>query len=216
MLIIMFRDIGSSNGEAFTVDLTGQVTPDSERSVGHVINRNRLKPRSLWTAPDWLSQSEVLPSKPHSADDDDDNDSFIVFGSPSREVSTAISDTNGSIEETEVKDDEKLDSAIIIPTDTSSTDTNTNVTEVDKTNSPKRPTKLNLNCECTEQNGFTSSRMYLFIQMQLCMKKSLKDWLKDNIYNRCRSEVLHIFEQIVRAVEYVHMQGLIHRDLKVS
>lgn len=51
--------------------------------------------------------------------------------------------------------------------------------------------------------------------MQLCRKDSLREWLADNVTSRNRTEIIGIFEQIVQAVEYVHMQGLIHRDLKV-
>ncbi|KAG8263576.1 Eukaryotic translation initiation factor 2-alpha kinase 3 [Homalodisca vitripennis] len=201
------RGAASSNGDAFTVDLTGQVTPDSERSAGNVINRSRLKPLSLWQSPDGLSESSGLPPVPCSGDTD--NDSFIVFGSPSREVSKVDDDV---FEEIEVKD-EKLESAITVGTDTSM-DTNTDQTDVEETNNPpKRPNTLSLD---TKSGNVCASRMYLFIQMQLCKKESLKDWLKDNIHERPRMAVINIFDQIVQAVEYVHMQGLIHRDLKPS
>lgn len=59
------------------------------------------------------------------------------------------------------------------------------------------------------------NRHYLYIQMQLCHQNSLREWLKDNTENRNMKYVLGIFTQIVQAVEYVHLQGLIHRDLKV-
>lgn len=60
-----------------------------------------------------------------------------------------------------------------------------------------------------------STRHYLYIQMQLCHKNSLREWLKDNTKTRDMKYILNIFSQIVQAVEYVHLQGLIHRDLKV-
>jgi translation initiation factor 2-alpha kinase 3 len=59
------------------------------------------------------------------------------------------------------------------------------------------------------------NRHYLYIQMQLCHQNSLREWLKDNTENRNMKYILGIFTQIVQAVEYVHLQGLIHRDLKV-
>lgn len=60
-----------------------------------------------------------------------------------------------------------------------------------------------------------TSRVYLYIQMQLCQKHSLREWLCDNL-ERDQNTILCMFDQIVQAVEYVHLQGLIHRDLKVS
>jgi translation initiation factor 2-alpha kinase 3 len=59
------------------------------------------------------------------------------------------------------------------------------------------------------------SKSYLYIQMQLCQKASLKEWLAGNTLNRSREQSLDIFEQIVSAVDYVHACGLMHRDLKV-
>jgi eukaryotic translation initiation factor 2-alpha kinase 3 len=58
-------------------------------------------------------------------------------------------------------------------------------------------------------------RMYLYIQMQLCRKQSLKDWLRMNNSEMRKTKIVPIFQQIVDAVEYVHLKGLIHRDLKV-
>lgn len=59
-------------------------------------------------------------------------------------------------------------------------------------------------------------KLYLYIQMQLCRKDNLKDWLSFHKDSRDKFEVLDYFHQIVGAVEYVHEQGLIHRDLKPS
>lgn len=58
--------------------------------------------------------------------------------------------------------------------------------------------------------------IYLYIQMQLCQKETLKDWLNQNIENRDHNRVLHMFQQILGAVSYVHQCGMIHRDLKPS
>ncbi|KAG7189624.1 hypothetical protein KM043_017306 [Ampulex compressa] len=61
-----------------------------------------------------------------------------------------------------------------------------------------------------------SAKMFLYIQMQLCQRLSLREWLKEQSAPRDSRHVINIFHQIVNAVEYVHLQGLIHRDLKPS
>ena len=58
-------------------------------------------------------------------------------------------------------------------------------------------------------------KVYLYIQMQLCRKDTLKDWLKTNCENRDKTTIFDLFYQIVDAVEYVHSQDLIHRDLTI-
>ncbi|XP_016972329.1 eukaryotic translation initiation factor 2-alpha kinase isoform X1 [Drosophila rhopaloa] len=70
----------------------------------------------------------------------------------------------------------------------------------------------------TIQNGAVAkpSKVYLYIQMQLCRKESLRDWLRDNRSEARSAHTADIFHQIVDAVDYVHLKGLIHRDLKPS
>lgn len=60
------------------------------------------------------------------------------------------------------------------------------------------------------------NKVYLYIQMQLCRKESLRDWLRDNRTPERAQHIPSIFHQIVNAVDYVHLKGLIHRDLKPS
>lgn len=56
-------------------------------------------------------------------------------------------------------------------------------------------------------------RMYLYIQMELC-RETLSDWLHNNPV-RTPIKTNEIFKQIVDGVEYIHLQYVIHRDLKV-
>ncbi|RWS27007.1 eukaryotic translation initiation factor 2-alpha kinase-like isoform X1 [Leptotrombidium deliense] len=60
-----------------------------------------------------------------------------------------------------------------------------------------------------------SNRLCLFIQMQLCKKETLREWLRNNRV-RDRKFMFELFVQIVNAVEYLHQMGLMHRDLKPS
>lgn len=78
----------------------------------------------------------------------------------------------------------------------------------------KRQKSFSLNLY-NKSNNHKSAKMFLYIQMQLCQRFSLKEWLKQHTSMRDPVQVLNIFQQIVDAVEYVHLQGLIHRDLKV-
>ncbi|KAK0161627.1 hypothetical protein PV327_010080 [Microctonus hyperodae] len=78
----------------------------------------------------------------------------------------------------------------------------------------KQRNSMNLN-EKRKNVNKKSPKMFLYIQMQLCQRSSLRKWLRQE-KSRDYSHIVNIFQQIVDAVEYVHLQGLIHRDLKPS
>ncbi|XP_074847776.1 eukaryotic translation initiation factor 2-alpha kinase 3 isoform X2 [Carettochelys insculpta] len=86
--------------------------------------------------------------------------------------------------------------------------------------SPPRPTSLTLDFSksTAEKVKPTSPKVYLYIQMQLCRKENLKDWMnrRCTIEERERAECLQIFLQIAEAVQFLHSKGLMHRDLKPS
>ncbi|KAG0730517.1 Eukaryotic translation initiation factor 2-alpha kinase 3 [Chionoecetes opilio] len=58
-------------------------------------------------------------------------------------------------------------------------------------------------------------RTLLYIKLELCHKEVLRDWLMQNGRSE-KKEVLDMFSDIINAVEYIHDQNLMHRDLKVK
>lgn len=92
---------------------------------------------------------------------------------------------------------------------------------VNSSHNEERPRTLSLGTspvkvypESKEEIKSLCSKTFLYIQMELCQKESLKDWLFQN-QKREQKTTFNIFNDIVRAVEYVHDNQLMHRDLKV-
>ncbi|XP_058434444.1 interferon-induced, double-stranded RNA-activated protein kinase isoform X2 [Marmota monax] len=57
----------------------------------------------------------------------------------------------------------------------------------------------------------------LFIQMELCDKGTLDEWIENRRQNvPDKALALELFEQIAEGVHYIHSKDLIHRDLKPS
>ncbi|XP_029032287.1 eukaryotic translation initiation factor 2-alpha kinase isoform X1 [Osmia bicornis bicornis] len=148
---------------------------------------------------------------------DSNEDSFIIFEKPHsvgsnediiniRNCSSGSSNTSISNNIVGKELPTTNDSESIVFEDTESK-------RSEKENKRKRQASFSLNLN--KSNSCKSPKMFLYIQMQLCQRLSLREWLKIQSTRDYR-RVLNIFQQIVDAVEYVHLQGLIHRDLKPS
>ncbi|XP_016400989.1 eukaryotic translation initiation factor 2-alpha kinase 3-like [Sinocyclocheilus rhinocerous] len=85
---------------------------------------------------------------------------------------------------------------------------------------PSRPTSLSLapSTPCPATRPPLTPKVYLYIQMQLCRKENLKDWMAQRCLPELRehTQCLDIFLQIAEAVDFLHSKGLMHRDLKPS
>ncbi|KAF0990854.1 hypothetical protein HZS_4033 [Henneguya salminicola] len=68
---------------------------------------------------------------------------------------------------------------------------------------------------CGHKNCCHEKKVFLYIQMELCHKQTLKSWLFKN-QTRDIPESISIFNQILDAVDFVHSEHLMHRDLKPS
>ncbi|KAL1122849.1 hypothetical protein AAG570_003175, partial [Ranatra chinensis] len=199
------------------VDLSGHVTPTSELPpvMNHAKNRKRKKNflKSLWDKASSLYSGggDEFTNSGFRNPTTDKSDSFIVFEQSKPVVSTWRSQNDDDsivFEKSYDSDDEE---------EGSSTSENKPLSAV------TRPDSLPLvTCNDSDPTANTSlspsppTRIYLYIQMQLCQKDSLREWLTANTEHRDPQQVVSIFSQIVHAVEYVHFQGLIHRDLKVG
>ncbi|CAJ1074640.1 eukaryotic translation initiation factor 2-alpha kinase 3 [Xyrichtys novacula] len=124
--------------------------------------------------------------------------------------------------------DADTDSASGVASPSSTTDKNSSSSSHTKrqesappsSSSPPRPTSLSLALPTSPptQRVQPSPKVYLYIQMQLCRKENLKDWMAQRCLSEQRehNQCLDIFLQIAEAVDFLHSKGLMHRDLKPS
>lgn len=57
------------------------------------------------------------------------------------------------------------------------------------------------------------NRQYLYIQMEYCGGKTLKDLIDNGLYQN-QDRVWSLFREILQGLNHIHEQGMIHRDLK--
>eukprot|EP00520_Triparma_pacifica_P017484 CAMPEP_0118640490 /NCGR_PEP_ID=MMETSP0785-20121206/4782_1 /TAXON_ID=91992 /ORGANISM="Bolidomonas pacifica, Strain CCMP 1866" /LENGTH=1171 /DNA_ID=CAMNT_0006531883 /DNA_START=372 /DNA_END=3887 /DNA_ORIENTATION=- len=182
------------------------------------------------------------------ADDDDDNDddgdSFMDLSSQSSIDVTPnnhsggyvnMSSTNGSRPNDKSMmggEDSNVKSAanwLGVPSYTA----NANATKTTNQSNLNETTTQTSTKGGIEKKKMNTQRHILYIQMQYCSQKSLRDFLsspearsngnageggnkKDSTFGIDIPYALELFGQVCRGVKHVHSQGLIHRDLKPS
>ncbi|XP_048745657.2 eukaryotic translation initiation factor 2-alpha kinase 3-like [Ostrea edulis] len=137
---------------------------------------------------------------------DDENDSFsIVFEDSGCADKSSKSSSSGGI---------------VFQTESSH---NKHIVDIPSESGDYRPKTLSLSEQRShsarklDKSSAATLKSYLYIQMQLCRRETLKDWLCASTSAPRSSEAIwDMFGQIVSAVEYVHDSGLMHRDLKPS
>ena len=112
------------------------------------------------------------------------------------------------------KPKDRFSSSLIVENNDTS-DSPSSSSQIATISSPNRPSSLDLGTKQTKVKSTPIPKLYLYIQMQLCRRESLKDWLNENTLSRDRKQLVDIFDQILCAVDYIHGCGLMHRDLKV-
>jgi serine/threonine protein kinase len=55
----------------------------------------------------------------------------------------------------------------------------------------------------------------LYIQMQLCRSKTLKEWLRQENRVVDAMEARNIVQQVLLGLDHIHRKGYVHNDLKV-
>ncbi|XP_072402239.1 eukaryotic translation initiation factor 2-alpha kinase [Diabrotica undecimpunctata] len=172
-----------------TVTVTPTTKSPPERVKSHSISIDDLLPR--------FYDSEISNAIQKKDDDDDDDDSFVVFedSNPNARNDSGVTEPSVS-EKREQSYSEHLRKKI----------------------DWKRPDRKHYSWDYSQSQKIkinTEQPVFLYIQMQLCKKENLKDWLMMH-QSRDYKLIINIFSQILDAVDYVHLKGLIHRDLKPS
>ncbi|XP_076261905.1 pancreatic eIF-2alpha kinase isoform X1 [Rhynchophorus ferrugineus] len=192
----------------------------AETTVTTQSHAQRVKSISI-SIPINLANDPSFDTDESSLEDSDD-DSIVFEASNGNQPSTSAP---------EIQDNDDDDSFVVSFENSTAQDSNAEKVSInsvagsvskhmEKKINWKRPGRKHYSWDMSqnETNKVVPQRKaptYLYIQMQLCQKDSLKEWLLANT-EREYSKMLDIFSQILEAVEYIHSSKLIHRDLKPS
>lgn len=64
-------------------------------------------------------------------------------------------------------------------------------------------------------NSSSSNLQCMYIQMEYCEKSTLRTAIDSELFID-KTRIWRLFREIVEGLAYIHQQGIIHRDLKVS
>ena len=159
------------------------------------------KERDRTHAVDFSAESEGSSGNESDNEESDDRDDVIIEESTGGIVfdSVAVDMFEGSGNES---DDENSD-------DEDSDEGASSLSCVEALQWESQSRARNTTLQTEKQKSF------MYIVMQLCLKETLRDWLRLNT-QRNKNKVFDIFSQICSGVEYVHSHNLVHRDLKPS
>lgn len=186
--------------ESQASDLLSKDTDDEDKIVANIISKKETVSIDIQSSGSGeATSSEASERWAREVDCSEMSDSFqIEFIGPSHDE--VVNEASTPPDELIKKVRTKLSSHLSL-----------DLSALEAKQSPEKPLAVPLSVSRGVQN-----KVYLYIQMQLCRKESLKDWLKDNRIEDRSEYISSIFHQIVDAVDYVHYKGLIHRDLKPS
>ncbi|XP_033756606.1 LOW QUALITY PROTEIN: eukaryotic translation initiation factor 2-alpha kinase 3-like [Pecten maximus] len=200
-------DSESSCSQAF-LNINGELENDDSFDVEF----------KLEDSEDSGSCSKSLPFSKHRKNfcPSSDNNSFSVqfedSGCAENEKSSKSESSGGIVFTGENSDRNSNNFRLNMPSSCSSQPT-ASVTDIQQS---KNNASDKMSQSKAKQSRELSQKLFLYIQMQLCQRETLKEWLSANNKPRNKKDMLNIFGQIVCAIEYVHGCGLMHRDLKPS
>ncbi|KAK3590063.1 hypothetical protein CHS0354_041095 [Potamilus streckersoni] len=153
-------------------------------------------------------------SSKHNIDLADHSDSFMIVFEDSGCADKSSKSSNGDSHVIDIHTSQSNGSVFTHSSKPVSRNTDNLIQRSDRASSDKKGDEQEQKVVQRLENF--QPKVYVYIQMQLCKRETLKDWLNANSFSRDLHFVLDIFDQIVSAVEYIHDCHLMHRDLKPS